>query len=437
MKDVFTVNIDKLAFGGSGVGRMDGKVCFVPFSCPGDELQVQVVAEKRSYLTARILEVLTPSLDRTEPRCPLFGACGGCGWQHIKYPEQLAAKKQMLAETMWRGVRVPDELVAATVASPLPFGYRNRAQFKLHYAAGRLHIGFYRHGSHFVEDTAQGCPVVLPVINDALQAFRRVLATFPEPAAIPQINIDAAEHGTVAVVNYIGRDPGRAAAFFAGHADALTPLTGLYLQTGRKSTMIKVWGDGLLAYFLAGSGDGTLPCKLYFPPGGFSQVNILQNRAILELIRKLADFKGHERLLDLYCGNGNFSLPVAGEVAEVIGVEEYKESIAAAVDNSRRNGINNARFTVSDAAAAVCQFAASGESFDVVMLDPPRSGAAETVRKLHRLKPSRIIYISCDPSTLARDCAILLANGYHVRSCIPVDMFPQTFHVESITMFQQ
>jgi len=428
------VRIETLAFGGSGVGRIDGKVCFVPYACPGDELLVRAVSEKRSFLTARIEEIVTPSPYRIAPPCPLFGSCGGCSWQHIDYPRQLEAKRLILAEAMWRGARVPADLVAETVASPVAFGYRSRVQFKLHNTADGLHIGFFRHGSHFVEDVPQGCPIALGVVNEALHSVRTVLATFPEPAAIPQINIDCAEQGAVGIVNYIGRDAAGAASFFHRHMQALKPLTGLYLQTGRKSTLARVWGDDRLVYTLpAGSGA----CALGFRPGGFSQVNGLQNRALLEGIRTLAGFRGQERVLDLYCGNGNFSLPLAGEVGAVTGIEEYGDSIAAARDNCHCNGVTNAEFIAADAAGGVRRLVADGRRFDVIILDPPRSGAAETVGELHHFAPERIIYISCDPSTLARDCGVLAGKGYRVRTSVPVDMFPQTYHVESITLLQR
>lgn len=208
------VSIEKLAFGGSGVGRIDGKVCFVPYSCPGDELLVRITAEKRSYLNASIIDIIIPSSRRVTPSCPLFGRCGGCDWQHVDYDCQLEAKRSILADALWRGARVPVELVRETIASPLRYGYRSRVQFKLHGRSQRLQIGFFRQGSHFVEDAPAGCPIALPVINQALQRLREVLAEFPEPDMIPQINIDCGDHGAVAIVNYIGRDADRTAAFF-------------------------------------------------------------------------------------------------------------------------------------------------------------------------------------------------------------------------------
>lgn len=434
---VARVNIEKLAFGGNGVGRIDGKVCFVPLSCPGDELLVDITAVKRSYLTAGIAEIITPSSHRVVPPCPLFGSCGGCCWQHIAYPLQVDAKRQILAEALWRGARVPAEKVSELVQAPGQYGYRSRVQFKLYGGADKLQIGFYRHGSHFVEDAPQGCPIALPIINEALQNLRENLSSFPEPTAIPQINIDCGEQGIVAIINYIGRDPNMVADFIEKNHSSLEPLTGVFLQTGRKSSLRRLVGSGELTYFLPSGGVDASLCSLNFRPGGFSQVNSAQNRAMLNIIRELSCFDGHERVLDLYCGNGNFSLPLAREVGSITGIEDYGDSIAAAVDNCRVNGIENAEYLVSDAAHGVRRLAYDGRQYDVVILDPPRSGAADAVGEICRFNPEKIIYISCDPNTLARDCGILSARGYNVLKSIPIDMFPQTYHLESITLLQR
>lgn len=429
--------IESLAFGGSGVGRSDGKVCFVPFSCPGDDLQVCVTSEKRSYLTARIDSILTPGEDRITPACPLFGSCGGCSWQHVAYGRQLAEKRRILAEALWRGARVPGELIGETIASPLTYGYRSRVQFKLHVAEGRLCIGFYRQGSHFVEDAPQGCPLALPVINRILDGLREIVPAFPDAHRVPQINLDCAEQGAVVIVNYIGDDLRGAAEFFRQQAARLEQVSALYLQTGRKSTLRKLFGDELLAYRLEGATPETAPCTLTYRPGGFSQVNADQNRALLRLVREFAACEGSEELLDLYCGNGNFSLPLAGNVASVTGIEEYGDSIAAARHNARLNGIDTAEFIQADAATGVRRLLAEGRRFNTVILDPPRSGAAEVVSLIPGLKPDRIIYISCDPSTLGRDCGRLAGSGFRVAASVPVDMFPQTFHLESVTLLHR
>lgn len=429
--------IDKLAFGGNGVCRINGKVCFVPLSCPGDEVRLAVTAEKRSYLTARIIELITPSPLRVDPPCPLFGRCGGCNWQHISYSHQLAAKRDIHAEALWRGGRVESERVGNTIPSTPEYGYRNRVQFKLHAGSTGLQIGFFQSGTHFVENAAQGCPIALPAINEALARLRSALASFPEPAAIPQINIECGARETVATINYIGNDHEMVARFFQERFTELIPLNGIFLQTGRKSTLQRLCGEGYLAYSMPGAAPDYLPATLTFRPGGFSQVNSSQNLAILELVRRMAAFRGHEHLLDLYCGNGNFSLPLAKSVASVTGFEGYEDSIAAALDNCRLNGITNAEYVCADAAQGVARLVESGRRFHTVILDPPRTGAADAIPGLCHLYPERIIYISCDSSTLARDCGLLAGHGYSVAESVPLDMFPQTFHVESVTLFQR
>lgn len=432
----FTLFIEKLAFGGSGVGRINGKVCFVPFSCPGDELQVCITSEKRSYLTARITEVITPSQYRVTPHCSLFGSCGGCCWQHIAYPRQLVEKRQILAETLWRGARVREELITDIVPSPEQYGYRSRVQFKLYGGGEKPRIGFYRQGSHYVEDAPKGCPIARPIINQAIQRLREALSYFSEPRAIPQIDIDSGDQGVAAIVHYLGKDLAGTTLFLAKHFVSLAPLTGLFLQTGRKSTLRKVCGDESLAYSMPGGAAGVSPFQLTFRPGGFSQVNSSQNHAILEQIRRLVNFDGSERVLDLYCGNGNFSLPLAMEVAAITGIEEFEGSIAAAIDNCRRNGIKNAVYAESDAVRGIQRLADDAQFYDVVILDPPRSGAVDALNEICRLNPKKIVYVSCDPNTLARDCGLLFAKGYRVLACIPFDMFPQTYHLESLTLLQ-
>lgn len=431
------INIERLAFGGSGVGRINGKVCFVPYSVPGDVLRVEITAEKRSYLIARLLEIISPSSERSISSCSLFGVCGGCGWQHISYQEQLKAKRQILVDALSRGAGVAEERIAEIIAAPEQYGYRSRVQFKLHYSQAGLRIGFFRTGTHYVEDAIDGCLVATPLINQALQSFRAVLANFPDPAALPQIDISAAEKGAVAIIHYIGKEPERAASFFKKRLSDLAPLEGLYLKFGRKDLLTCIAGSGHLEYSMPVAEPQSPRCSLLFRPGGFSQVNTAQNQAIMELVRKFAVPDKKDRVLDLYCGNGNFSLPLAGEVASITGIEEYKDSIAAAIDNCRRNEIRNASFFCLDTVTGIRKLQKENGRFETVILDPPRSGAADAVAEICKLAPDRIIYISCDPGTLARDCGLLSAGGYQVEISVPVDMFPQTYHLESVTLLKR
>ncbi|NTV49724.1 MAG: class I SAM-dependent RNA methyltransferase [Geobacteraceae bacterium] len=426
--------IDKLAFGGNGVCRIDGKVCFVPFSCPGDELSLRITAQKKSYCTASIVEILIPSPDRTVPECSIFGACGGCNWQHISYPTQLQQKRQILAETLWRGARVQADLVDDVVAASNQYGYRSRLQFKVSVQNGKLRIGFYRQGSHHVEDVSVGCPIAAPSINKVLNCFRDVLTSYPDVESVTQLSVDAGDSGVIAVIHHKGVVTSKGRNYFIERSGDFGPCTGLFLKADNQPCGKKIWGSSDISYCMKRADFGEKPLVLSYPPGGFAQVHQLQNISMLSVIRRLGTFLPTERLLDLYCGNGNFSIPLAFEVASVVGIEGSADSIRAAEYNKELNSVANIQFFCDDAASGVRKLAEQGMRFDTVLLDPPRSGAGDAVSGIVSMKPDKIIYVSCDPNTLARDCGLLSGFGYSVVRTVPIDMFPQTYHLESVTL---
>ncbi|MSN25760.1 MAG: 23S rRNA (uracil(1939)-C(5))-methyltransferase RlmD [Geobacter sp.] len=426
--------IDKLSYGGSGVCRIEGKVCFVPFSCPGDQVSLRMTVQKKSYSTAEIIENLQPSLDRVEPLCPIFGSCGGCNWQHVKYQVQLEQKLQIFIETLWRGARVEGDRVGETAASPLQYGYRSRVQFKVSYKGGKLCIGFYRTGSHVVEDAVTGCPIAMPRVNEILSRFRSALKNFSDLEHIEQISVDVGEHLAVAVIHYTGNSIKLIKSFLDNSSGNFGSCTGLFLQRGKDSKPEMIWGNARIDYSMPNSDSNLNPIFLSYTPGGFAQINQSQNVAILSIIRRFADFKTTDRLLDLYCGNGNFSIPLSFDVASVFGIEGSANSIQSARRNKEHNLVSNIEFECSDVKKAIERLLFDNHSFDVVLLDPPRNGAGDVVSDIARLNPAKIIYVSCDPGTLARDCGQLETHGYRVVESIPLDMFPQTFHLESVTL---
>ncbi|MCM2357249.1 MAG: 23S rRNA (uracil(1939)-C(5))-methyltransferase RlmD [Geobacteraceae bacterium] len=431
-----TIHIEKLAFGGAGLGHLAGKVCFVPFTAPGDTARIRVKSEKRSYQEGELRELLTPAPERVVPPCPVFGSCGGCNWQHLSYDAQLAAKQEIFAELLWRCGRVPRERLLPIVAAPGPYGYRARTQFKLRFIAGELHIGFYRGGSHFVVDLPGRCAIADPAINRLFTELGGLMAHFPEPDKVPQIDVAIGDDDAALLVfHYIGSRHEETARWLAQRWH--DPATGLHLQSGRKATMQQIAAPGALSYLIpANFLPGVPERRLTFSAGGFSQVNYRQNLALIATVFDWAALTGRETVLDLYCGNGNFSIPLAHCAAKVVGVEDYEPSLRDARRNCQQNGVANAVFHCSDAASALAGLAQGRERFDLVVLDPPRTGAAELVRQIPLVKPAKIIYISCDPATLARDIGILGKHGYQVVKSVPVDMFPQTYHIESVTLLE-
>jgi 23S rRNA (uracil1939-C5)-methyltransferase len=426
--------IDKLAFGGNGVCRIDGKVCFVPYSCPGDEVSLRITGQKKSYCTASISEIITHSPSRTVPECSIFGACGGCSWQHINYSAQLEQKRNILAETLWRGARVPAELIDDVVAASLQYGYRSRLQFKVSARNGKLRIGFFRQGSHQVEDVVDGCPIAAPEINQVLNCCRNVLQSYPDVESISQLSIDAGDSGLVVVVRQSGRITSKNRTFFIDRSGDFGPCTGLFLKADNQSHGEIIWGSAEISYRMNLVDPDQKPVVLTYPPGGFAQVHQLQNITMLSVIKQLGGFTSDEQLLDLYCGNGNFSIPLAAEVGSVTGIEGNADSIKAAEYNRELNTVANIQFICDDVTVGVRRLGDQGLTFDTILLDPPRSGAGDAVPGIVRLQANKIIYVSCDPSTLARDCGLLSDCGYTVVKSVPIDMFPQTYHLESVTL---
>lgn len=432
------LTIEKLAFGGAGFGRVDGKACFVPFTAPGDLARIKVVREKRSYLEGELCEVVEPGPDRVPPPCPVFSRCGGCDWQHVSYERQLTEKQQIFGDLLWRGGRVAGERLLPIVAAPENYGYRSRLQLKLRRVAGILHMGFYRSGSHFVIDIGAGCAIAHPRINELCGELRILLAGFAETDKIPQIDISVGDDGDALVIfHYIGDRHHDANDFFRSLERNLSSPVGVYVQNGRKSTLTKLFGSDCLSYrcpeaLFPGSPEMTLS----FSPGAFSQINFRQNLRLMAKLWEWLGLTGTERVLDLYCGNGNFSIPLARYVAHITGIEVYEPSVADAMNNCIANDISNCLFYCADVEEEIKRLATACEKFDIVLLDPPRNGAADIVGHLPALKPRVIVYVSCDPATLARDIGILTKSGFEVVKSCPLDMFPQTYHMESLTLLQ-
>ena len=435
-----TVAIERLAYGGSGFGRINGKACFVPFTAPGDVVTVRIRRETGSYAEAELIELLESSPLRVTPPCPHFGRCGGCHWQHLGYHDQVAAKEEIYAQALWRLARVERELLLPPLPAPQPWGYRSRIQLKVDSEGGELLIGFFAPGSHSVVDLPGGCAVAHPSLNRALELLRPVVAEFPHREHLPRIDLAVGDDGaTVLTLHYRGEEPQRTVEFWRRREKQLAPLAGAFLRRDRKGAATKIFGEGRVTYALSPPAvDGVgAELRLGFSAGSFSQVNYRQNRLLVQTALEWGNPSGGERVLDLCCGNGNFSIPFARQVREVIGLETGEGSVADARQNAALYAMKHLRFELRDAVAGLRRFIADGEQFDLVLLDPPRSGAVEMAKLIGSVGAAKIIYVSCDPQTLGRDLAILQKGGYRVARSRVVEMFPQTYHMESITLLER
>lgn len=422
------LEITGLAHGGRGIGRSDGKAVFVPFTAPGDRVVCRPVRSKSRYVEAELVELVEPSAQRREPPCPYFGRCGGCQWQHLAYPAQTEWKQRIFTDQLLRGGIAEPTAVSPIVPATQEWHYRNRVQFKCHMTATGLVIGFYRSGSRYVVDIER-CLLLPEPLQRVLDLLRAELPEAPVPDQVPQVDVACGDDGGLRVLLHAlppARD--RLRPWLQGFARR--HRLSACLQAGRKDTIELVHGDSTLTALV-----DQPPLALEYGPGGFAQVNPAQNRRMVAEMLAILDLQGTEHVLELYCGMGNFSLPIARRAARLTGVEEYAPSVASACDNAASNGLDNVAFRAADAATVIAD--AGTGAVDLVVLDPPRSGSYQVCKELLQLKPRRVLYISCEPATLARDLTPLVHGGYRVVSARVFDLFPQTWHIESMTLLER
>lgn len=422
----FELEIETLTLGGRGLGRHTGKAVFVPNTAPGDRARCRITRSHRHFDEAEAVELLVPSGLRRPPPCPVFGRCGGCQWQHLPYDSQCEWKERLFRDQLLRAGVVAPAAFLPIEPAPAEWGYRNRVQFKCRQTAQGFVAGFYRHGSHFVVDTPD-CLLADHPIRAAYVWLRAALPGAPRPDAIPQLDISCSDDGRVAVLFHVLPDAGAALRPWLTDAAARGGFAAA-LQCGRKESIEPLCGDAGMELSI-----DSPPLALKIGAGGFAQVNPAQNRKLVAAVVAAAALAGHERVLDLFCGVGNFTLPLARRAGAVVGVENYAPAIADAISNAARHRLGNVAFHVEPAEGAALRHG----PFDLVLLDPPRTGAYPVMRDLLALQPRRILYVSCDPATMGRDLQPLVHNGFTVVSCQPFDLFPQTWHTESLTVLER
>jgi len=416
--------IDRLAAGGDGVGRIGAKVAFVAQTAPGDEVEVEIFDERRTWCRARVLRLVKPGADRITPPCPSFGACGGCDWQHLTYPAQLAAKRSIVEDALRRIGRLVPPAIAPTLPSPLEFGYRHRARLHIAPRGGAAAFGYFRTGSHDIVPLEK-CPVLHPALDAILgilaEAGRRHPPAF---AHCREVRIDTGWDGAVVHLFFRGN---------RGEPVKIPGATALAVRDAAARRGIRLLLDDSRGEPLA-LGPG--PDALVTAGETFTQINLRQNLMLVDLAIALGAPAAGEEALDLCCGLGNLALPVAAKGARVTGVDSDEQAIVQARENARRLD-RAATFVHDDAVAAVRALANAGRRFPLVLLNPPRTGARDAVAALPALSPTRVVVVSCDPATLARDTASLVASGYLLDTARPVDLFPQTAHVETVCLFRR
>lgn len=426
--------IESLDHEARGIARQDGKAIFVDGALPGEIVEYASFRRKPKYEMAHLIQVLKPSVARVQPACPHFGVCGGCAMQHMEPSAQIAAKQRVLEDSLWHIGRVRAETILPPIHGA-PWGYRHRARLgvrKLPSRGGML-IGFHEWRSSYIADI-RSCAVLPPHVSDLLLPMRELFASLSISDRLPQVEVSVGERCTALVLRILqgltAKDEDLLRAFADRHSVVI------YLQPKGPDTAFRFYPvpGPRLSYTLPEFG-----LELDFRPTDFTQVNHAVNRVMVRRALRLLEPQPGERIADMFCGLGNFTLPIASSGASVVGIEGSPALVKRGREAAVANGLGNqVEFGVANLFECTEDSLAALGRFDKMLIDPPREGALELVKALGRQAPPRIVYVSCNPATLARDAGVLSAvHGYRLKAAGIVNMFPHTAHVESIALFER
>ena len=431
-ENLVELSIDGVTSEGRGVGRLDGLAVFTAGALPGERVLSRIVARKKNFALAETERVLSAAPGRVNPSCPDYDCCGGCSLQHADYLTELELKRRILQQSLRRlGGQEID--IPLPLASARPAFYRNRAV--LHYEDGRL--GFYNEDSHSVTPR-ESCELLIPALNEFLGSLQSILSTCGLLPDLRAVGLRCDACGERLLLTFIcGRSIKKLADIAQALSDADDRLVSVWENSG--PPVYGVYGANWT--LIQGQNklrDSIGPVKLDLSPGSFLQVNPAQTLVLYDLVRRYVSLSGSENVLDLYSGVGSIALYLAPFAGRVRGVERYAPAVADATANAALNGADNCRFYCAKAEDILPRWAAAGCAFDVAVLDPPRAGCDKRLLDaVAGIAPPRIIYVSCNPATLARDLKILTGQGYFIESLQPVDMFPRTHHVETVVLMSR
>ena len=442
----YEIQIERLGTSGEGVGRYENFTVFVPQALPNERVLTVIEEVKKTYAHGRIHKILQESPDRTTPLCEIYDECGGCQLQHLSYEAQLCAKRAQVVDALTHIGKLPQIPVMETLRAEKPWNYRNKMQFPIGRNSGKIVIGCFAQGSHRIINT-ENCHIQRAENNDLANAVRAIA----EHLHIPVYNEDTHKGVLRHIVGRVGRSNDlmavivtatkqlpRAKEFVRMMRERLPNLVSVHqnIQTYRNNVIMGrdtqlLWGRPTII-------DSLGRLNFHISPRSFFQVNTRQAERLYEQALAYADLHGTETVIDAYCGTGTITLFLAQKARKVYGIEIVQPAILDARKNARDNHVKNAEFIVGDTTAVMPALYKQGIRPDVVVVDPPRAGCTETVlRTFANMKPQRIVYVSCNPATLARDLAILKDLGYLAQEVQPVDLFPQTSHVENIALLMR
>ncbi len=443
----YILDITGMTHEGQGVGRIDGLAVFVDGALEGEQAEIRIIKLNKSYAVGKLLKVLKASQHRIKPFCGAYKRCGGCNLQHMDYSAQLAFKTRLVRDNLERLGGLKDVMVHETIGMEQPFNYRNKAQYPVAAVNGDIITGFYAARSHDVIDS-EDCgiqnidsdkvrKVVRQFMGDkGITAYDETTGKGLVRHVITRNGFHTGEIMVVLVLN--GRGLPEGDELVQRLIKAVPGITSIFVNVNTQRTNVILGGENILLYGSESIVDTIGPYRFSISPHSFFQVNPVQTEVLYAKALEYAALTGVETVFDLYCGIGTISLFLSAKAGKVYGVEVVEQAIADAVENARINGVTNAEFIAGEAEKVVPELYGKGVRADVVVLDPPRKGCDESLlHLLADMQPQRIVYVSCNPATLARDLKYLDAQGYKAVEVQPVDMFPWSAHVETVCLLSK
>ncbi|WP_298625242.1 23S rRNA (uracil(1939)-C(5))-methyltransferase RlmD [uncultured Legionella sp.] len=424
-----------LSHDGKGVARIDGKATFIPGALPDELVEFQYTRVKKDFDEGKLLSIIEPSPLRVEPKCPHYQICGGCSLQHMNEQEQIHMKQEQLVDLLTRFGHTSAQSILPPLTSA-HWNYRNKARLSVRFVEKKQSalVGFReRNSPRYIAEITQ-CPVLNAKIDADIIPLRTLIAAMEDKHCIAQIEVAAGDDEIALIFRNLNPLNDHDKQLLEQFAEQYKYR--IFLQSGGPDTVHSFYPEHSGDYLSYQLPDQQITFK--FHPTDFTQVNTELNRKMVSLALELMDLKSSDKVLDLFCGLGNFSLPMAKYCERVVGVEGSKNMVERAYMNAEANGLRNVDFYAAnlDDVAEVSNLVQ--QSFNKVLIDPPRSGALEIVNQIDAINPERIVYVSCNPVTLARDTDILVnQKGYVLIKAGVMDMFPHTAHVESIALFEK
>ena len=443
-KNLHRVKISGYAHDGAGVGRIGGRVIFVPEALRGEEVLVEIKGRKKGVLRGRVKEILCSSAERLEPTCAVYAQCGGCQLQHVTYDAQLRIKQEIVRDTLQRLGGFKDITVQPVLGMETPWRYRNKGYFQVGRQKDKVSLGFFEEGSHCL--VAEPCRHLFsPKVTSLLEFLEELLTAFQVKVAekglpgLQQILIreSRAKGEILLVFIYSGKYSDKKEAIAREISRKYPEVVGVCQSEKTRAAGAMLGGKSEIIWGRDWLEEKIGPFSFIISPASFFQVNSLQTNVLYEKVLEYAALSGKEEVIDAYCGIGTISLFLAQQAGKLTGIEIVPEAVVDARKNAERNGINNVEFVQGKAEKIMPQMVARGARPQVVVVDPPRKGCGrELLDSIIAVSPQRVVYVSCNPATLARDLRHLVNGGYTVAEVQPVDMFPQTGHVEAIILLQ-